>query len=72
MTDEDREFIEEQFRKYIERRRYIQFSRYSSADDLWYPGEIAEAEAWLKHFGVDISYERIQPIVEGKAPMSAF
>lgn len=64
-----REFLEERFAHYIERKRYNQNCRSDSQDGLWSAGECSEAEAWLNFFGVDTSYEIVQPMVDKATPV---
>ena len=64
-----RKKLEEMFARYIERKRYNQSVRSDSQDGLWSAGECAEAKKWLELFGVDLSYERIQSMIEGKVPV---
>ena len=64
-----REKLEEMFAHYIERKRYNQSVPSDSQDGLWSAGVCAEAKKWLEYFGVDLSYERIQPMIDGKVPV---
>ena len=61
--------LEKMFQRYIERKRYNQSVRSDSQDGIYSAGECNEAEKWLRLFGVDLSYETIQPMVEGKTPI---
>jgi len=64
--------VERMFKHYIERKRYNQSKDSCSQDGLYSAGECSEAEKWLKLCGVDLSYERIQEMVEGKREIRAF
>lgn len=70
--DISRSFVETMFAHYVERVRRNQKCAPSSQDGIWSAGEISEAGKWLKHLGVDLSYERIQPMVEGKTQVCAW
>lgn len=68
-----KEKIQEMFEHYIERKRYNQTGCLpGSHDDTFSAGELHEAEKWLKLFNVDLSHERIQPMVEGEREVEAF
>lgn len=64
--------LENMFRHYIERKRYNYSCKPGTQDDLYSSGETAEAEKWLRLFGVNLSYERIQDMVCGKRKIAAF
>ena len=56
------EKLEEMFEHYIERRcKAIDASGY---DEMWICGEADECKRWLELFGVDVSYNRVQPLVD--------
>lgn len=67
-----REFIEKMFEHYIERMRYKQNQPSSSMNCMWAAGEVAEAKLWLEQLGVDLSYARIQPMVDGMTEICAY
>lgn len=67
-----KEKVTEMFTHYIEQVRCNQQHRSDSQSGLMTFGSIREAEKWLALFGIDTSYERIQPMVEGKAELRAF
>ena len=62
-----RKNLEELFAHYIERKRYNQANSSDPQNGLWSAGECDEARKWLSMFGVDLSDETVQPMVEGKA-----
>lgn len=64
------EELEKMFQHYISRKKYKQES--GGQDTIWSAGECSEAEKWLSLFGIDLSYFRIQDMVDGKAKVSAF
>ena len=37
---------------------------HGSYNEAWIYGECEEAQRWLKMFGVDVSYDRVKPLVE--------
>lgn len=68
-----KEKIQEMFGYYIKRKQYNQAGCIpGSHDDTFSAGELHEAEKWLRLFGVDLSYERIQPMVEEKREIQAY
>lgn len=68
----DSNFVETMFKHYIERKKYNQDCAPGSEGEIWSGGEISEAEKWLKQLGIDLSYVRIQPMVNGNAPIKAY
>lgn len=64
------EALQKMFEHYIERRRYAQHS--TGYNTIWVGGECDEAERWMVLFGIDISYERIAPMIRGDALVLAF
>lgn len=58
------------FEHYIERRIYVNNS--IGYDKIWASGECKECERWLTLFGIDLSYERIQPMIDGKKEIKVF
>lgn len=61
-----KEKLDEMFVHYIDRKKYNQRCIPGTQDSLYSAGECAECEKWLKFFGVDISYETIQPMIDGR------
>jgi hypothetical protein len=61
-----REQLEKMFKHYVERKRYNQSCIPRSYEDTYSYGECAECENWLKLFGVDVSYEIVQPMIDGR------
>ena len=37
-----------------------------SGNGVWISGACKEAERWLRLFGVDVSYSRIEPLIEDR------
>ncbi|MCI7148912.1 hypothetical protein MSA92_03665 [bacterium] len=66
------QFIEKMFEDYIHRLRYNHSVASDSQDGIYSAGEIAVMEKWLKHFGVDLNYFRIQAMLEGKEKIQAY
>lgn len=64
-----RKKLEEMFAHYIDRKRCNQAHPSDSQDGLWSAGECNEAAKWLSMFGVNLSYETVQPMIEGKSPV---
>ena len=64
--------VQEMFEHYIYRKRDNQMHPSDSQESLWAAGECQEAEKWLEQFGVNLDYDRIQPMVDGKTPVKAF
>lgn len=59
-----RKKLEEMFAHYIDRKRCNQAHPSDSQDGLWSAGECNEAAKWLSMFGVDLSYETVQPMMK--------
>ena len=64
------EQLNEMFKHYIERRHYKQNS--TGEDAIWAGGECEEAEKWLKLFGVDLDYFRIEEMIHGEREIKVF
>lgn len=64
------EQLQEIFENYIFRRRYANKS--TGYDGMWTCGEVKECEKWLKLFNIDLSYERIQPMIYGTKEIKVF
>ena len=63
----DTEKLDEMFEHYIEircKRAHFGYMSHGGQDEMWYCGEVEECERWLKLFGVDMSYGRVQPLVD--------
>ena len=59
--------LDEMFNHYIEircKRAYFGNLSHGGQDEMWYCGEVEECERWLKMFGVDLSYDVVQPLVD--------
>lgn len=67
-----KEKVQEMFERYIKRKRYNQSHSSSSQDGLWSAGECSEAEKWLTLCGIDLSYFRIQNMIDGTRDPIAF
>ena len=66
------EKLQKMFERYVWRMRQRQHETSGSYNEAWVSGECEEAERWLECFGVDTSYERIQPMIEGESDTKAF
>lgn len=60
----DIEKLDEMFEHYIETKCKVINSSHGSQSEMWFSGECEEAERWLKLFGVDVSYEVVQPLID--------
>lgn len=65
-----KEQLQKMFEHYIDRMRYKQNS--TGSDTIWTAGECEEAKRWLRLFGVKLSYERIQPMIDGTKEVKVF
>lgn len=72
MLEISTEKLQKMFEHYIERKRYNQNHNSCSQDAIWSGGECEEAKRWLTLFGVDLSYERIQSMIDGKQEVKVF
>ena len=58
--------IKYMFCRYIEKKRAVRKEIHATYNEAWVSGEIHELEYWLKKCGVDLSYERIEPMICGE------
>ena len=58
--------INEMFEHYIEKKRASRREPQGSYNEAWVAGEAHEAELWLGKYGVDTSFDTINPMIEGK------
>lgn len=63
ITDEK---LNEMFDRYIDLKVTERREACGSYNEAWISGECKEAERWLKLFGVDVSYSRVEPLIEEK------
>ena len=56
------EKLDEMFEHYIERKCKARKSY--GYDEMWISGEADECKRWLEMFDVDVSYERVEPLIE--------
>lgn len=56
--------IDEMFEHYIEKKRAGRREPQGSYNEAWVAGEAQEAELWLGKFGVDTSFETVNPMIE--------
>lgn len=56
--------LDEMFERYINKR--VEAARSSGYNEGYCYGEADECRKWLEMFGVDMSYERVEPIIEAK------
>ena len=64
--------LQKMFERYIASMRRKQNEAPGTYDDAWFSGVCEEMEVWLSCFGVDVSYSRIQPMVDGKSEIKMF
>ena len=60
------EKLNEMFDHYIALMVKERQESHGSYNEAWISGECEEAKLWLKMFGVDVSYGRVEPLVEKK------
>ena len=58
------EKLNEMFDHYIDLEAKERQESHGSYNEAWISGECEEAQRWLKMFGVDVSYDRVKPLVE--------
>lgn len=61
ITDEK---LNEMFDRYIDLKVTERMEACGSYNEAWISGECKEAERWLKLFGVDVSYSRVEPLIK--------
>lgn len=63
ITDEK---LNEMFDHYIDLNVTAIREACGSYNEAWVSGECEEARKWLELFGVDVSYNRVKPLIEEK------
>lgn len=63
ITDEK---LNEMFDHYVDLKVTARREACGSYNEAWISGECDEARKWLELFGVDVSYNRVEPLIEEK------